>query len=147
MPLNTTFDAQNNDSFSKFFLNVNWQSVQALVTAGNSQNIDFLLTEDMMLDGLQLIAEGSNFGDTASLQIVCISGTLANGVTICPPNTLLNQFGTNIGMSSDQQVKVDVSAAFPAKLLGGMTIRCVYTSTGLSPVNVIINYKLLTVLS
>ena len=144
--LNTTFNPANVEAFNKAYMAVNWQSSSATVTAGTSQNIDFTLTDDMELYGIQVLAKGSLFGDTTSLQIVCISGSLANGVTICPPNTVLNQFGTNIGMCDDQQLKIDVDAAFPAKLQGGLTIRTIYTSTGIAPVDVIVNYKLASIL-
>ena len=144
--LNTTFNPANTDAFNKEFMAVNWQSASGTITAGATQNIDFLVTQDMTFNGLQLLAKGSNFGDSVTLQIVCVSGTLANGVTICPPNTVLNQFGTNIGMCDDFQTKVDLVAEFPAKLLGGLTIRTIYTSTGSSPVQVIANYKLASIL-
>jgi len=145
--LNTTFNPTNTEAFNKEYMAVNWQSSSSAVTAGATQNIDFTLTDDMAFNGIQLIAKGSTFGDTCTLQIVCISGTLANGVTICPPNTVLNQFGTNIGMCDDFQTKVDLVSEFPAKLFGGLTIRTIYTSTGSSPVQVIANYKLSSILA
>lgn len=144
--LNTTFNPDTIDGFTKNLMAVDWQSVQATVTAGSTQSIDFFVPEDMLLVGLQMLAKGSLFGDTATLQIVCVTGTLLNGVTICPPNSVLNQFGTNIGMCDDMQTKIDMVAQFPAKLQGGLTIRCIYNSTGSSPVQVIMNYKLLSVL-
>lgn len=144
--LNSTFNPDTLEGFTKNLMAVDWQSTQSTVTAGVTQNIDFLVPRDMLLVGLQLLAKGSSFGDTATLQIVCVSGTLLNGAAICPPNTVLNQFGTNIGIGDDSQLKIDMISQFPAKLFGGLTIRLIYTSTGANNVQIISNYKLLSIL-
>jgi hypothetical protein len=143
--INSTFNPANDEAYDKSKISLNWQSVNASVPTGTSVNVDYLLTDDMILDGLQLLAKGSTFGDTVTMQIVCVSGYLANGAQICPPNTVLNQFGTNIGICDDQQTKIDVEAKFPARLQAGLTIRCIYTSNAPAegtPIDVIANFKL-----
>ena len=145
--LNSTFNPARTSDFDKGSLAINWQSVRGTCAAGTTTSFDYTLTDDMLLTGLHLLAKGSTFGDTITLQIVCITGTLANGQTICPPNTVLNQFGTNIGVGDDYEEKVNIDADFPAKLAGGLTVRSQYTSTSTTvPVNVIVNLKLITLL-
>lgn len=144
--LNSTFDPPTIGSYNKNLMAVSWQSASATVQAGQTANIDYLVTQDMMFSGLQILSKNTNFGDSVTLQIICVSGTLANGMTICPPNSVLNQFGTNIGIPDDKTLKCDVTSEFPAKLLGGLTIRVIYTSTGGADVPVIVNHKLATVL-
>ena len=145
--INSTFDVANNSDFVKSKLNVDYQSATGTCPAGQTTSIDYTLTDDMLLYGLQLLAKGTAFGDTASLQVVSITGTLLNGMPVGPENTVLNQFATNIVLAEDAQTKIDVTASFPAKLLGGMTIRCIYTSIGAAPVSVAMNYKLIKILS
>jgi len=144
--LNSTFNPGNSSAYDKSKVAVDWLSATGTVTAGSSANIDLLLSDDMLYAGLQLLASGAAFGDTVTLQIVCVTGVLANGQTICAPNTVLNQFGTSIGVCADKEEKFNIISDFPAKLQAGLTIRSIYTSIGTSPVNVITNHKLLKVL-
>ena len=139
--INSTYNPVCVGNYDKSNISVDWQSVQGTCPAGETINLDFTLADDMLIDGIQLLAKGSLFGDTVTLQVVCLTGRLANGVTICPPNTVLDQFGTNVGINDDYQEKLNVDSEYPAKLLAGLTIRTIYTSTGSSPVSVIVNIK------
>ena len=141
--INSTFDVINERDYNKDVLSVSYRSAQGTVAAGQTGNVDFTLTDDMFLNGLQLLAKGSNFGDTVTLQIVSLTGTLGNGVEVGPPGTVLNTFGVNVGIVDDVQEKINETTNYPAKILAGMTVRVIYSSTGSADVNLIVNYRMM----
>ena len=143
--INSTFNPTTTAEFDKTKIATNDQSASGLCLAGQSVNIDLTMTDDHLLTGLKVLAKGSNFGDTLTLQIVDVVGTLPNGMSF-PPNTILNQFGTSLPVGDDEEEKFNEESEYPAKILAGMTIRCIYSSTGTSNVQVASLYKLHKVL-
>lgn len=143
MPSNTAFKPVNRNDFTADKLNFNGQGVQGSAAANTTTNIDYTLTDDNLLQGVQLYAKTAVFGDTVTLQVL----DTANGTFTGTPNALLNQFATNWGLRDDAQIQLDKTLEYPAKILTGMVVRCVYRSTGtLSAVKVLINYDLHKVL-
>lgn len=143
--INSTYNPLNQNEFDKTKIQVADKSVQGVCPAGETASFDVTLADDHLLMGLQILAKNSNFGDTLTLQVIDIAGTLPNGASF-PPNTVLAQFGTTIGVCDDKQEKLNERSVYPAKLLAGLSIRLVYTSTGTTDVNVIANYILHKVL-
>jgi hypothetical protein len=143
--INSNYNPSSIDSFEKTKVTANNQGAKGLALAGQSTNIDLALTDDHLLTGVNLIAKGSAFGDTVSLQIVDALGTLPNGLSF-PVGTILNQFATVLNVPDDIQEKFNEDSGYPAKLYAGLTIRLIYTSVGTSDVQVAINYKLHKVL-
>lgn len=135
MPSGTTYNPPNVTSFVKSALNFDAQGVNTTITAGQTANLDCTLTDDCLLTGIELIVNNGNYGDTANLQVVDVSGAFTGH-----PGTILMQAATNWNLIPTSNTQFDLT--YPAKILAGMTIRAVYTSTGSTNVFLAINYKL-----
>jgi hypothetical protein len=136
MPSNTTYNPTNIRDFEKTKLNFDAQGVKGTLTPNTTTTLDYLLTDDCLMTGLEVIVHNGNFGDTANLQAVDTTG-----ITGYPAGTVLQQFATNWNIASDADIQIDM--AYPAKIIAGLTLRVVYTSTSLlTPPFVAINYKL-----
>lgn len=136
---NSTYNPISIQDFDKTKLNFNAQGTTAVCVAGQSTNIDFALNDDMLLTGAWLIANGGNYGDTATMQVIDTAGAFT-GVA----GTVLNQFMTNWYIPQTASEQFDIQ--YPAKILAGMTLRVIYKSTGTSSPFVAINYKMHMVL-
>lgn len=142
MAVNTTYNPGNVEAFDNKAVMFNAKGISSDVSAGTTANIDLKITGDHLLTGAILLTNNSNFGDYISFQVVDVDNIMGLGV-----NMVLKQFVTNWYMLSDQQKQIDFSINYPAKLIDGLYIRLVYTSTSqdVSP-KVSINYMLHTVL-
>jgi len=112
------------------------------VPASQTTNINYILTDDVIIRGIEFLAKGSNFGDTISLKIID-----TNGVTGVSPGTIIAVIVSNYILSSDLQKFLSYESVVPKKILATMTIQISYTSTGiLTPINTAINFLLLKTL-
>ena len=154
--INSTYAPKRYEDLNSDSCTVDNQTIQDVADAGTSTNIDLKLTDDHLITGIQLIVENANFGDTVTMQVVDNDGVLptvygpywtAEQPVLYPNYPVLRQFATNWGLSSDVQVKFDEGQLYPAKIIAGLYIRIIYTSTGTSNVNVIANYRLHMVLT
>jgi hypothetical protein len=149
--INSNYVAKRYEDLNADTCMVNNQSVQSTVAAGQSANIDLKLTDDHFITGSILLANNANFGDVVTLQVMDrdlnLQGIYGAGITTMYPNyPVLRQFVTNWGVSADTQLKIDKTHSYPAKIMAGLYLRAIYTSTGTSNVNVILNYELHIVL-
>jgi len=140
------FEDLNSDSYM-----LNAQGVTGTAIAGTSTNIDLSLTDDHIFTGLELMASSTTFGDTVTFQVVdktsMLIGIYGAGITsIYPAYPVLRQFGTNLNLPSDEQMKISKEGSYPAKVLAGLCIRCIYNSVGTTNVSVGINYEIHRVL-
>ena len=136
MPSNTGYNPVSSQDFEKSKLQFNGQGVKATVTAGQVVNIDYTLTDDCLITGAWFVTDSNAaFGDSASFQVVDTTG-----ITGYPAGTVLNQFVTNWYMYPNSSEQFEVP--YPAKLMAGLTVRLVYTSTGTNNVFVAINFAL-----
>lgn len=145
--INSTYAPKRFEDLNADGCMLNEQGVQDTVTAGQTTFIDLTLTDDHLLTGLQISANGTSFGDTINLQVVDKGSMLQNlygsAITTMYPNyPVLRQFGTNIALCSDQQFKIEKEKMYPAKVIGGLTLRVIYHSIGSTNVNVAVNYEL-----
>lgn len=143
--INSTYDPTNVSDFEKTKIQANNMGSLGTIPAGTTASLDLDLTDDNLLTGLQILAKGSNFGDSLKLEVVDKAGTLPNGMAF-PPNTVLKVFGNNIYLGDDNQMKLDEKSDYPAKVFAGLTFRVIYTSTGSTDVQLIANYHLHLVL-
>jgi hypothetical protein len=141
MPSNTKYNPLHVDEFEKTKLNFNAHGVNTTVVLGTTANLDYTLTDDCLITGAELIVNGGNYGDTLNLQVVDLSGAFTG-----TPGTVVNQFATN--WNAPPQCDTQFDTAYPAKIYAGLTLRLVYTSTGLgvTPVFLAVNWKLHKVL-
>lgn len=143
MAVNTTYSPGNTEAFDNKALVFNAKGISADATANATTNIDLKIDGDHLLTGAILLTNNSNFGDYISFQVVDIDNVMGFG-----SNIVLKQFVTNWYMLSDQQKQIDCSINYPAKLIDGLYIRLVYTSTSadVSP-KVSVNYMLHTIIA
>jgi hypothetical protein len=135
MPSNTTYNPPNINSFIKSALSFDAQGVSTTATANSASNLDYTLTDDCLITGMELIISNGNYGDTANFQIVDSTGAFSG-----TPGTVLNQFASNWNVPPTADLQFDMS--YPAKILATMTLRIVYTSTGSVAPFIAVNYKL-----
>lgn len=138
MPTGTKFNPFHTNELDKTALLFNAQGVTANPTAGTTTNIDLALTDDHLITGAWVVVSGATLGDTISFQVIDSSGVLA------PPGTMLNQFMTSWYLPASAETQLDM--VYPAKIIAGLTLRVVYTSTGATAPFIGINYKLHKVL-
>lgn len=136
MPSGTQYNPINVDDFEKTKLNYDAVGVGGTATAGTTTNIDYAVTDDMLLTGAQVLTNTSVFGDSVSFQLVDVAGLFY------PPGSVLNQFVTNWQTRSDSQEQINLQVNYPAKVNAGLYLRLVYVSTGTSSVAVAVNYSL-----
>lgn len=109
--------------------------------AGEVTNLDFNITEERFINGLRMVVCDQKFGDKVSMQVIDKSYVYAGvlypsdyeGIPwnlAQPDGVILDEFGKDWFISSDSQCQEDVVTPYPARLLPGMTVRIVYTSTG-----------------
>lgn len=142
MPSNTTYNPPNVDAFVKTALNYDAVGVSGTAAAGTSTNIDYAVTNDMLLTGAQVLTNTASFGDSITFQLVDINNVLGYGA-----NLVLNQFVTNWQLRTDSQEQINLHVNYPAKIATGLYLRLIYNSTGSSNVAVAINYSLHKVLA
>jgi len=120
----------------------NVMGIQATVPVNTTKSIDTLIADDSLINGIQLLVNGSTFGDTVTVEIVD-----KNGVYF-PANTVVATPVTNFNIITSDQLQADYHSIAPFKLLGGLYIRIIYTSTGglLANVDVNANFILAKVL-
>jgi hypothetical protein len=121
----------------------NFQGKQFSPVKGVNTDCDFKVDDDNLLDGGRLIVTNSLVGDSVDAHIVDIDNIMGYGA-----NTILRTFVSSWPVAPGTTVW-DFSAAYPAKIKGGLYIRIVYKSVAAesdtAPV-VAIGYKLHKVL-
>lgn len=137
MANNTTYNPNNITEFNKRALLFNGVGVSAVAIAGNSTNIDYKITDDMLITGAQVLTDISTFGDSLSFQVIDIDNIFGYGA-----NLVINQFVSNWQMKSDSQEQINLQVNYPSKIPAGLYLRSIYVSTGVSDVKISINYTL-----
>lgn len=138
-PSGTTYNPPNVNAFIKTALAFDAKGVKTTITAGTTSNLDYTLTDDCLITGMELITNNGNYGDTVQLQVIDISGIFTGVV-----GTVLDQVATGWNVVPQSDTQFDI--VYPAKILTGMGLRAVYTSTGSTDVFLGVNYKLHKVL-
>ena len=135
--------------------------IKGSIPLGTTDVIDYKLTEDIWLSGIKLILENHASDDSINFNVVdkdfLFAGILypatptAAGIPgvdglswsqVTPNGVHLDDFGTDINVSTDCQDQGKEEPGYWAKLMSGMYIEIKYTSTGLSDVTVKCNLYL-----
>jgi hypothetical protein len=109
------------------------KGITGIALAESSSNIDHKLTEEMWINGAQLLCDNLLIGDYVDLQIVDVDGIYA------PAGTVLDEFASNWYISGNEQNQGIVRIEYPAKVLANLYLRIKYTSTGPNDVSVYCN--------
>jgi hypothetical protein len=100
--------------------------VSTTISYGTTDNLDYKLTEDRFINGVNIILKDHTFDDTVCFQIVDVDDVLGYGAGV-----VLDEFGTNWGVCEDQQNQGQILISYPALVYTGLYVRIRYTSTGL----------------
>ena len=138
MPTGTTYNPPNINALIKSALQFDGQGITGTAAAGTTTNFDLLIADDQLITGLWMFNNGGTYGDYVVIQVVDTTG-----FTGYPAGTVLQQF-VKWYMPPSFIEQFDIN--YPAKLIAGLTIRLAYVSTGVTGVNVGVNYKLHKVL-
>ncbi len=110
------------------------------ITAGQTQNIDALVSDDSFVRSIGLICKNHAFGDIVSFSVI------DKDAVYFPANTVLAVPISNWNINSDTQSQGMYESIAPQKILGGLYIRISYNSNGLVNVGVACNMILNKVL-
>lgn len=111
--------------------------VSGTATKNSTTNVDYKLTEDRNINGLQILLKDHSFGDSADFQVVDVDNVLGYGAGL-----VLDEFGTSWYFPEDIQMH-EVQLNYKALINGGLYLRLKYHSTGtVNDVAVRVNYFL-----
>jgi len=99
--------------------------IAATITKDTSQNVDYKLTEDRYLNGVEIFLKNQEWADTIKLQIVDVDNILGYGAGL-----VLDEFGTDWNIATDTERQGPYILPYPALVVKDLYIRVVYTSTG-----------------
>lgn len=99
--------------------------ITGIATKNTSTNIDYRMPENRFINGADLILKDQEWGDSIKFQVVDIDNLLGYGAGV-----VLDEFGTDWQVVSDQQNQGQIIIPYPALVNAGLYIRIVYTSTG-----------------
>lgn len=111
-------------------LNFRGKGIEGTITAGQTQNIDYKLTEDRDFDEIVIVLKDHVFGDKADLQFVDVDGVAY------PAGTVLATFFYDYFFAADQQNQGILKVDYTGNLLANFYLRIKYYSTGGTDVKV-----------
>lgn len=111
-------------------LNFRGKGIEQTITAGQTQNVDYLITEAREFDEIVIILKDHVFGDKADLQFVDKDGVAY------PAGTVLATFFYDYYFAEDQQNQGILKVDYTGTLVAGFYLRLKYYSTGGTDVKV-----------
>lgn len=94
-------------------------------TAGQVSNIDYDMTEDRFMNGVELILKNHADDDSVKFQVIDKNNVVGLGA-----GAVLDEFGTNWQLATDVQRQGPYVMDYPALVYSWASLRIVYTSTG-----------------
>jgi hypothetical protein len=134
---NSQYAPTSSSQYSSKDLNANFKGNLFSATAGNVTNNDMLISDDHLIDGATLICINAAIGDKMTMQVVDKDNVMGYGA-----NVVLGQYVTDWYVNPNESKQLDFQSAYPAKIYTGLYLRLIYTSTGSTNVDVIVNYRL-----
>ena len=124
----SSYDPIKSSDFEKSKLEFNGQKVMGVVPGNDSFDIDYAVTDDVLLTGAKVVINGNCIGDTVKFQVV--------HPTLGVLKTFIDWYATDL----------EKEFIYPAKVVCGLTLRLKYTNTCATPVTVRTNLSLHKVL-
>ena len=113
------------------------QGVSGTVTAGQTGNVDYRITEERLITGLQMILSNHAAEDHCGLQVADVDNLLGYGAGF-----VLSEFASSWYVDAGQSGQGQFHLPYLSSIPAGFYLRVVYTSTGGSDVTVRMNYFL-----
>lgn len=118
------------EDFDAYRVNFKGFGFKGSALAGQTTNIDFLLSDERLIYGGQAILKNHVIGDSISMQIVYKAGGI---------DTVLGEFITDWQVAEDKQQQDAIMVSYPTKVSAGLYFRILYKSIGATNVDVCIN--------
>lgn len=134
MAINTTYAPQTWETFEAGKTAPNVIGATGTAAHGATTNIDTLISDDSFIRSIEIITKTANFGDTLTIEVIDKDAVYFSA------NTVVSTPVTNYNLIADQQSQISYDSAAPYKILGGLYVRVIYTSTGGTDVSVSVNY-------
>lgn len=119
------------DDFDAYRVNFKGFGFNGVGIAGQTTNIDFLVTDERLIYGGQATLKNHTMGDSISMQIVYKSQG--------DPDMVLGEFITDWQIADDKQQQDPIMVTYPTKVSAGLYFRIIYKSIGGTNVDVCIN--------
>lgn len=122
MATNTIFNPKTLIEFSKDHLEFSGQSIYLDCDVSEEQTQDLALTDDYLITGGDLLVENGLIEDQIYLQVVH------------PVAGVIKEFISGFRIAADTIKQLNLQLPYPAKIPGGLSLRCKYvaSSTGSS---------------
>lgn len=104
---------------------------EGTATAGQTTNIDFLISQERYVNGVRVMLVNHVDGDKMNFEVVDVDNILGYGAGL-----VLDQFGKDWYIDSNICTQPDVIIPYPAKVIAGLYIRLAYVSVGVTNVTV-----------
>lgn len=101
------------------------KGISGTATKNTTSNIDYKLTEERYINGVDLFVKDSVWGDSVKFQVIDIDNILGYGA-----NTVLDEFGTDWYIDPSICKQGQILLPYPAKIVTNLYIRIVYISVG-----------------
>lgn len=119
-------------------------------TSGTTTNIQYKLTEERLLNGLELLIKNHVTGDKVHFEVVDVDYAYAgifypatyNGTAwsiAAPTGVVLDRFAEDWNLSEDVKRQGPYLLSYPARIYANLYLRVVYVSTGEQNVDVRVN--------
>lgn len=101
------------------------KGIAGTATKNTTTNIDYKLTEERYINGVDLLIKDSVWGDYVKFQVVDVDNILGYGA-----GTVLDEFGSDWYIDPNVCQQGQVIIPYPAKIIANLYIRIVYVSVG-----------------
>jgi hypothetical protein len=95
-----------------------FKGVAGTMNYGTTTNLDYTLSEERYIDGVEILQNNAAVGDSVKFQVVH------------PTYGVLDEFGDSWYINASAGFQSPVILSYPAKIPAGLTIRVVYNSVG-----------------
>jgi len=99
--------------------------ISGTIPNGTTDNLDYKLTEDRMINAVHLMLNNHVWADTVKFQVIDIDNILGYGA-----NTVLDEFASNWNVDPALCSQSPEVIQYPARVVKDLYIRIVYVSTG-----------------
>lgn len=134
---NSKYSPGSKSEYGAKDLNLDVKGAKYEVTANSTQDLDFLISDDCIMDGMIIDVIDHALGDKVTFQVIDKDNILGYGA-----NVVLKQFGTDVYMAPGIVRQVNAESVYPAKVFAGLYLRIKYTSVGTSNPTVLVRYNL-----
>lgn len=123
------------EEFRSDMVSAKGYSLTGTATQESSTSFDFQIPDDMFIRTIGFLFKNADFGDYVKVQVIDLDGIIS------PPGTVLKTQIDAWYITDTGAAPLKFSPLCPNKILQGLYLRFIYTSTSASDVTVAINME------